>query len=255
MELNAQLGLNEATLNMLSALAPALADLLDDERRAALDEQYRHAYHELVNYLYQSDDKDPVPTRAIVVRELPNLHQALALHLDAGDVAAAVDLADSIAYFLDALGRWQERDAMLALVNERKGAEDGGALTRAEFLLTSRRGEMLLGQGAPEEAEDVFLGLLGRMDDGMTYGEPNASYDRWLTWARLGRSLADQGRIEAAEAVYRHTLDALAELEQTDQVKQQTGYAYADLADVLRDRGEYSEAEKTYGLSLRQGIM
>ena len=45
-------------------------------RRAELEARYRQSYHELARYLYHQDNQDPLPTRAIAVRELPNLRRA-----------------------------------------------------------------------------------------------------------------------------------------------------------------------------------
>ena len=116
-------------------LAPALAGRLEEGQRAALEERFRRAYHELASYLYQSDNKTPIQARAIAARELPNLRRALDLHLAAGDLDAAVELADSIAKFLDVFGRWRERDGVMEKVREvrdqrsevrRRGVEQGG---------------------------------------------------------------------------------------------------------------------------------
>ncbi|NOZ27623.1 MAG: tetratricopeptide repeat protein [Chloroflexi bacterium] len=230
-------------------LAPHLARLLDPQRRADLEERFRKRYHAVATYLYHADNRDPIPTRAIAVRELPNLRRALDLHLAAHDWDAAVDLADDIAYFLDLFGRWRERDVMMERVrNEatrRRGNE--GLLTKAEFLLESQRGEMLRSRGQAREAEGVFRRLLALMDAGADY---DTGYDRCLTLGRLGRSLAAQGRAGEAEAVYRQKLAALAALEQTDQVRRETGIVHTDLADVLRDQGRYAEARAEYEASL-----
>jgi len=234
-------------------LAPYLAAKLSREERAALEERYRRAYHQLATFLYFNDNKDPIPTRAIVTRELPNLRKTLDLHLAAGDVDAAVDLANSIAYFFDVFGRWRERDVLLARVRESMRARERervgkrGALTKAEFTLASRQGETLWSQGRTKEAEQVFRALLQRMDAGADY---DTGYDHCLTLGNLGRSLRAQGHNHEAEKVYRQTLAALAELEQTEQVRRLTGSLHTDLADVLRDQGGYDAARAEYEMGL-----
>ena len=104
-------------------LFPHLAPQLAPARRAELEARFRQSYYELARYLYQQDDKDPLPTRAIVVRELPNLRRALDLMLASplaggteGGLDTAADLADSIAKFMNYFGRWSERDAILSQV-------------------------------------------------------------------------------------------------------------------------------------------
>jgi len=229
-------------------LAPHLARFLTPERRAELDERFRQRYHAVATYLYFEDAKHPLQARAIAARELPNLRRALELHLAAGDRDAAVELADRIAYFLDAFGRWRERDGVMERVRGQRSEIRGtGGITMAEVTLTWREGEALLGQGRAKEAEEVFRKLLARLDAGAAY---DTAYDRCLTLGRLGRSLRAQGRAGEAEAVYRQELAALAALPQDDQVRRQTGAAHTDLADALLDQGRYGEARAEYEASL-----
>ena len=232
-------------------LTPYLAGQLDAPRRAALDDSYRQAYHRLASFLVQNDSKNPIPSRAMAVRELPNLRRALELHLAAADLDAAVDLADSIAYFLDVFGRWRERDVMMERVTRRQADRvtggGGDKLTKSEFLLASRQGETRLDQGRAGEAEALFRALLRRMEAGANY---DTGYDRCQTLGRLGRSLRAQAQTDAAEAVCRQALAALAALEQMDIVQQLTGSAHIDLADVLLDQGRYAEARTEYEVSL-----
>lgn len=235
-------------------LAPYLAAQLDGESRAELDEGFRQAYHQLASALYQQDNKNPIQSRAMAARELPNLRRALELHRAAGDGDAAVELADRIALFLDLFGRWRERDVMLDRVagwqGDRVTRGQDDRMTKAEFTLASRQGETLLGQGRAGEAEALFRRLLARMDGGMAYAGLEAGYHRAITLARLGRSLGAQGQAGAAEGVYRQELAALAGLEQTDDVRRLTGAAHTDLADVLAAQGRYAEARTEYEASL-----
>ena len=252
-------GVNHPFIKFHPTLAPYLAAQLEPEQRAALDERFRQAYHQLAGFLYHNDNQNPIQSRAMAVRELPNLRRALHLHRAAGDLDAAVELADRIAKFLGNFGRWRERDVMMAQVAEgmtrrqddRMTGGAGEGLTKAEFTLASRQGETLLGQGRAAEAEAIFRALLARMEGGMAYGGTEAGYHRAITLARLGRSLADQGQAGAAEGVYRQALDALAGLEQTDSVRRQTGAAHTDLADVLAAQGRYAEARTEYEKALR----
>jgi hypothetical protein len=101
-------------------LVPYLASLLPASRRAALEDRYWRAYYGFADFLYHTDTQHPHEARAIALRELPNLRRALDLAVDAGEVAAAVEFADSIARFLDAFGRWRERDAMMGQISNLK---------------------------------------------------------------------------------------------------------------------------------------
>jgi tetratricopeptide (TPR) repeat protein len=71
-----------------------------------------------------------------------------------------------------------------------------------------------------------------------------------VTLGRLGRCLEAQGGPDQAADVYRQELAVLAQLEQSDGVKRLTGAAHSDLADVLRDIGQYGEARKEYEAAL-----
>jgi len=155
----------------------------------------------------------------------------------------------------------RERERLQAQVDAligRRGGE-GGALTRAEYLALSNRGEALRGAGRAREAEQVFRALLSRLPPpptGEGQGEGGAwAYERAVTLGRLGRTLSAQGRpVEAAE-LYRQKLAALAGLEQSesvkrDDVKREAGVTHTDLADVLRDLGRYAEARVEYEAAL-----
>ncbi len=89
----------------------------------------------------------------MVQRDLPNLHRALDLTLEAKEYETVVDFADRIELFLNFFGRWRERDALL---NKIRTAVDSlahdGPLTKAQFIVASRRGEVLWQQGRAAEA-------------------------------------------------------------------------------------------------------
>ncbi len=70
----------------------------------ALRERYAQRYHGLASYLYQEDNRNPQPVRALVRKELPNLRRALELLLEAGEVDDASEMADRVARFLNRFG-------------------------------------------------------------------------------------------------------------------------------------------------------
>jgi len=251
-------GINPLFIHFHPTLAPHLARLLAPQIRAELETRYREAYYQFANYLYHADDKTPMQARALAVREMPNLKRALALTLAAGDVAMAVDFADSIVLFLNVFGRWRERDAVMEQVQQAASSKQQaeGRLTKAEFVLDSRRGETLLSQGRAAEAERVFRALLARMPSPPAplpqagEGSEVGGYERCLTLQGLGRSLGAQGKPSAAAEAYRDALAVAGKLEQTDGVRRMTGTVHTDLADVLRDLARYDEAREHYERSL-----
>ncbi len=240
-------------------LAPHLRRELDEPDRAALEAAYRRAYYALSRHLYYNDDRDPLPTRAVARRELPNLRQALDLALTAGE-DGAVEFADNVELFLNLFGRWREREALVERVASRVGPPaPGGAagVTKDEVRGESRRGEWLLDQGRAGEAEGVFRRLLAQMNQGMAYGGIDAGYDRAQTLGRLGRCLRFQGRHREAEAEYRRALAALAALDPgRASVQRETGAVHTDLGDVLTKQGRYAEARAAYerGLEYIQAV-
>jgi tetratricopeptide (TPR) repeat protein len=240
-------------------LAPHLTRLLAPATRAELETRYREAYYQFAKYIYHADSKTPIQARALALREMPNLKRALTLALSAGDVATAVDFAESIIWFLNYFGRWRERDAVMEAVDKetkRQGDKGTGRLTKAEYLLESRRGETLLDQGCAAEAERVFRALLARMDVGMDYGDAEAGYGRSHTFRRLGLSLSRQGKLVAAVSVLSKALAEMEKLEQRNEVQQLKSVILTDLADALCMLARYDEAREHYetAFNIAKGI-
>ncbi|MFZ5910331.1 MAG: tetratricopeptide repeat protein, partial [Chloroflexota bacterium] len=220
---------------------------------------YWKAYYQLSRELYQLDTQHPIQARSIVRRELPNLKRALHLALEAGALDEAVEFAECINRFLDVFGRWRERDEVASQVERAMEKERGkhalssvegkkeGGITKSEFLLESGRGQRLLQQGRAGEAEKVFRALLARLEGEAAY---DTRYDQTLILRNIGLSLRAQGRPSQAADFYRRAIGLAEGLEQTDNVRGQIGFYHADLADVLRDLGNYAEARTNYEKSL-----
>ncbi|HLF27144.1 MAG TPA: tetratricopeptide repeat protein [Anaerolineae bacterium] len=241
-------------------LLPHLAAQLTPERRAELEERYRQAYHALARYEYHEDNKNPQFARAIVIRELPNLRRALDLTIAASSsssslsggteggealLEAAATLANSIAYFLNAFGRWTERDAILAQVERLVGArsEAPGGVSRAEFMTLSQRGEALWQAGRAAEAERVFRDLLARIGD-------QPSLEKAQTLQALGRSLFTQGRDRPAIEIAQQAIATMTKLPQNTRMKSKIASVHSDLGNMLREIGEYAEAQKECEVAL-----
>src|SRR6266487_6000369 len=126
---------------------PVLAPYLRSQPGAddpALRARYAQRYAALADYLYQEDYRHPQEVRALVQKELPNLRRALELLLEAGELDAASQMANSIARFLDYFGLLRERDELRRRVDEavaEKRTQERGGLTYAEYLRESGLGE------------------------------------------------------------------------------------------------------------------
>ena len=230
-------------------LVPYLASRLPASRRTELEERYWQRYYALAGHLVQADTQHPHQARAIALRELPNLRRALDLSVAAGAAVEAVDFAARIARFLNVFGRWREREAMMERISNLQSqisSEEG--VTKAEYLMLSQRGDVLLQQGRAAEAERVFHDLLERLEAGAAY---DAAYDHALTLGRLGRCLAAQGRPAQAIEWQRRALEEFERLsESSESAKQMAGAAHTELADLYAALGKLDDAEKEYKAAL-----
>jgi tetratricopeptide (TPR) repeat protein len=212
-------------------LAPALKTRLAAEELAQLLARHQERYYQLSGYLYFEDRKNPHQTRAIVLRELPNLLYAVKGAL-AAKTENAVDFVDNVNRFLNVF--WLNRDR----ADLTQQAEQIGG-----YLALSNKGEHLYDQGQYQAAAQVFNGILTSLGE-------QPSYQRCLTLTRLGRCFDSQGLAEQAIAHYRQGLAVAEQLEQSEGVKRQKGVLHGDLADVLRNKGDFGEAKKAYEAAL-----
>jgi tetratricopeptide (TPR) repeat protein len=230
----------------------------DHSLLSTLQTRYWQAYYEFAKFLYQTDTQQPYIARALAARELPNLKRALRLALSAGALDEAVTFADRINRFLDAFGRWRERDEVAALVEKAAGEErgkkkEGEGITQREYLLEYGRGQRLLQQGRAGEAEQVFRALLARLEGQAAY---DTRYDQTLILRNIGLSLRAQGRPSLAADFYRRAIVLAEGMEQNKDTKSQISFYHTDLANVLADLGQYVEAKKEYedGLKIKQEL-
>ncbi|MFX0107495.1 MAG: KGGVGR-motif variant AAA ATPase, partial [Candidatus Hodarchaeota archaeon] len=162
-------------------LSPYLAANLTGERRAYLERRFRDEYYRLAYFLYIADHENPVATRLLAVREMPNLRYALELTIAAGDIEKTASFADCVATFLDHFGRWRERDTLVRQVQEfvsvaAVSGEVGSS--EATFLQASRQAITLLSQGRASEAEHMLREILARIEQGTGF---DTSYVRNVT--------------------------------------------------------------------------
>jgi len=226
-------------------LAPALWQKLGKEEQDKLLERHWQAYYQLTNALFWEDQKNPHVARALAQHELPNLLRAVhaALHTDRTEEEQ--EFAVTVNHFLHDFGMRREQQALV------EAADKAGSAVGSQtwFLSRFNVGQQLLNSGQNKQAEAVFADILNGLGE-------TPSYNRCLTLCFLGRCGEMQGQSAQAEQLYRQELAELAQLEQIDWVRRQTGFAQTDLADVLRDQGSYREAKAAYqaGLEIKGEI-
>ncbi|MBI5296909.1 MAG: tetratricopeptide repeat protein [Chloroflexi bacterium] len=254
-------GVNVPFIHFHPTLAPYLKATIDNDpsqspeaienRKSEIVNRYWQIYYSYANQLYQDDTQHPIPVRAIVLRELPNLKRALKLTLAADALDEAVEFADSINKFLNAFGRWRERDeiakAVERAVNSDQSSVGSGKMTKRETLLEYGRGDRLLQQGRAGEAEKVFRALLARLEGEAAY---DTRYDQTIILRNIGLSLRAQGHPSQAADFYRRAIALTNDQEQNKDVKNTLASCHGDLADALADSGQYVEARKEYETAL-----
>ncbi len=237
-------GMRWPYLRFHPTLGPLLWSELDAVGRERLGAAHRARYAATARYLYHEDNRHPQQVRALVRLELPNLIQACHAALAAGE-PGAVDFADSLNRFLGHFGLGRESDDLLARVAVAARADDPADW----FLAESNRGERLFATGRIGEALGCFESILGRLGAG-------ASDRHALTLGLIGRCLNAGGQPGPAAARQREAIAVLDRLGQTDQVRRERGAALTDLADALRDAGDYAGARRAYeeGLEVHKAL-
>ncbi len=208
----------------------------------------------LANYLYGEDDRRPLPMRALVRRELPNLRRALTLLLEDGEVEAASGMAASMARFLDRFGLRRELEEMRRVeeaITKQSEAQAAGTLTRAEYLRESGRGEDEFEQGDLRAAFARFTRLLARIEAQPAegpLGRGSSAHCQML--GRLAWCLRNDGRPDAAEMRLREALaimkGLLKEQPENEVLIRERAMLLTNLGDVLSDQGKYPGAREVY---------
>jgi tetratricopeptide (TPR) repeat protein len=237
-------GIAPPFLRFHPTLAPMLWGQISPAEQARLTAAHRERYHQVANYLYQTDTKKPHEARAIARRELPNLLHAVDNAFATQD-PGAVDFANSVTKFLGHFGFKREAERLSALSQSAAGEEGSGTW----YMAQSNRGERLLAAGRANEALPIFQTILEQLGD-------TPSFERTTTIARLGRCFAAAGRPDIAAERYREGIAVAEKLAASDEVNQLTGFLHTDLADVLMRTGQYAEARKEYeaGIEIAQTL-
>ncbi|MBD2214530.1 tetratricopeptide repeat protein [Nostoc linckia FACHB-104] len=225
-------------------LAPALWPRLSPEAQTELLARYQGWYYQLSDYLYFENSKNPHAVRNIAQWELPNLLYAGDSALNAG-AEWAVDFVDKVNLFLGIFGLNRDRTRL----NQRIAELTGEVGSNTWFLSRSSSGEQLFNAGRYQQAAQVFSEILAELGE-------QPSYKRCVTLGRLGRCLSFQRQTAQAAQIYRQGLAVAQQLEQSNNVKQLMGTLQTELADALRNMGDYDEARIAYeaGLAIDKEI-
>ena len=213
-------------------LAPALKTRLSADELDQLLARHQERYHQLSDYLYFEDDKNPLRTRAIVLRELPNLLYAVKGALAEKIDDNAVNFVNNVNKFLNAFGLNRDYADLT-----QQAQQIGG------FIALSNKGQHLYSKGQYQAAAQVFNEIL------TSFGE-QPSYERCFILSQLGGCFANQGQAKQAIGHYRQGLAMAEQLESSEAVKRQKGALHTKIADVLSNKGDFEEAKKAYEAAL-----
>ncbi len=217
---------------------PSLTTALHSDNQEDLRHRHQRRYYELSDYLFFADDKNPLETRTIVKRELPNLLFAVKGTL-AETIDYAVEFVAKVNWFLKFFGL--QRD--LKQLNQQATKLVGEVGSRNWYLTKSGVGEQLYNVGNYSEAANIFTEIITGLGS-------TISSNRCTTLNRLGRCFRKQGKIKQAAAYYQQGLEIAQQLKQDKEVQRQIGALYSDLASALRDMGRYADAQAAYEQSL-----
>jgi len=218
-------------------LAPVLWSRLDPTQQAPLRQRYQQFYYRLSRTLYHEDDRNPLFARAVVKQELSNLLAAVKGALADGS-DEAVEFVNYVNRFLGHFGLQRDR----AVLTQQAATLAGVRGSDAWYLSKTNQGQQLLDNGHYAEAATLFTELLETLT--------TLSYQRCLTLGWLGRCLKQQGQAAEAITCYQQELAELDQLEPFDSVVRQKGVAHDELADALRNSGQFEPAQQHYEQSL-----
>ncbi|BAY20492.1 TPR domain protein [Calothrix sp. NIES-2100] len=231
-------GVGRPFLKFHPTLAPALWPRLSPEAQTELLARYQEWYYQLSDDLYFEDRKNPHFARAITQRELPNLLYAVNGALNAG-AEWAVEFVEQVNWFLVYFGLNRDRTRL----NQRIAELTGEVGSDTWFLSRTSSGRQLFNAGRYQQAAQVFSEILAELGE-------QPSHKRCVTLGMLGRCFANQRQTAQAAEIYHQGLAVAQQLEQSDYVKQLMGILQTDLANALRNMGDYGEARIAYEAGL-----
>ncbi len=227
--------IGEAYLKFHPTLAPVLRAQAPTSTQADMQNRHYKHYYQISNHLIQEDKNNPLAMRAIALRELPNLLEAVNQAIEAKDPEAFY-FADNFSRFLYIFGLTEDQKAIAQKLNPTNNPSDWLARCLTQ-------GDYLIGAGQYDEALTSLLEALKVL-------EGDASYEKCLILLRIGRCLRFTGNISKSLEIYFEALTTLKKLNQGEITKREIAAVSTDIADVLRDKKDYSESEKFYRQAL-----
>ena len=215
-------------------LVPFLREQLSEVEQRKLQVRHRQQYYDLTGSLLQVDLQTPLEGRAIVLREMQNILKAVNGALDVGEDWAAL-FVDRVNYFLDHFGMNRDRATLIDRTQRNLGERD----FYSWYLVQSNLGKQLQTVGQSQEALQIYVEVLDALGE-------SPSYERGFTLNNMGDCLKELGRAAQAAEYYRQGLSEAQQLEQSDLIRRHIGSLQIGLASVLRNLGQYDEAQLLY---------
>lgn len=218
-------------------LAPVLWSRLDPTQQAPLRQRYQQFYYQLSITLCYKDERNPLVARAVVKQELSNLLAAVKGALADGS-DEAVEFVEYVNKFLNNFGLQRDR----AVLTQQAATLAGARGSEAWYLSQTNQGRQLYDSGRYAEAATLFSELLETSSA--------VSYQRCQTLGLLGRCLYRQGQAAKAIAYCQQELSELDQLEPSYSIVREKSIVHSDLADALRNSGQFEPAKQHYEQSL-----
>ncbi|MEZ5672004.1 MAG: tetratricopeptide repeat protein [Thiotrichaceae bacterium] len=218
-------------------LAPVLWTRLTPDQQTALRQRYQQFYYELSNYFYTEDKHNPQLIRTLVKLELSNLLAAVKGALqDRSEMA--VDFVGKLNLFLGYFGLQRDR----AVLTQQAATLAGVRGSATWYLSKTNQGQQFYDNGQYAAAATLFAEMLETLSA--------VSYQRCTTLHRLGCCLNKQGQTAEAIDYYQQELSELEQLTPSDSVVLEKSTVHTDLADALRNSGQFDLAKQHYKQSL-----
>jgi tetratricopeptide (TPR) repeat protein len=220
--------------------------------------RYVEQYHILANDMYDGDRRSPQVSRALIRCEMHNLRRALTLLITGPSADDALDMAVSLAKFLEIFGYHREREQLRRQVFDaipRAGAGSGQGLTWAEYKSEFWLAEDSYAKGDARAALDRYQALLQRIDDSRGQTDRwSRSHDHVAVLRMCAVCQRDTGALASAERTLQDAyvlVEALLRRPPVDELHLHTkNVVLADLGDVLLLQGKYAEARGAHEASL-----
>lgn len=233
-------GIEAPFLRFHPTLRPVLWQEMSRKEQEAqiLQAKYRQAYAQLVTDLYQQERTTPIQARQLVQQELPNFLKATYEALTIGD-EFAIEFAGLTGIFLGFFGLNKEFN----LLEQHIRSVRREVRSRSWYNQRHIMGEQLLNTGRVAEALPVFKEMLTEL--GVEYVDI-----RCITLISIGRCLKLQGQLPQAVESFREAMTVAAQLEQQQHAQRVVSATQVELANVLRDMGQASNARTAYETAL-----